>query len=50
MPQERYVYARGLRIRNSGRLPHWEAHDCSYFVTFRLRDSLASTARSLQRR
>lgn len=40
MPQERYVYVGGLRTRDSGRLPHWEARDSSYFVTFRLRDSL----------
>jgi REP element-mobilizing transposase RayT len=37
---ERLVFARGVRIRDSGRLPHWEAEDSSYFVTFRLRDSL----------
>jgi REP element-mobilizing transposase RayT len=28
------------RIRSRGRLPHWEADDATYFVTFRLRDSL----------
>jgi REP element-mobilizing transposase RayT len=44
MPQERFIYARGLRIRDSGHLPHWEADDCSYFVTFRLRDSLPREA------
>jgi REP element-mobilizing transposase RayT len=27
-------------IASRGRLPHWQAHDAIYFVTFRLRDSL----------
>lgn len=35
-----FLRARGLRIRDRGHLPHWEAEDASYFVTFRLRDSL----------
>src|SRR5438128_1839740 len=30
----------GLRIRSRGVLPHWEVEDSTYFVTFRLRDSL----------
>ena len=29
-----------VRRRSRGRLPHWEADDADYFVTFRLRDSL----------
>ena len=29
-----------LTIRDRGRLPHWEAEGASYFVTFRLADSL----------
>jgi REP element-mobilizing transposase RayT len=28
------------RIRSRGKLPHWEADDAIYFVTFRLADSL----------
>jgi REP element-mobilizing transposase RayT len=39
MPQETFL-TRGVRIRDRGRMPHWEAADSSYFVTFRLRDSL----------
>ena len=30
----------GLRIRSRGTMPHWEVEDSTYFVTFRLRDSL----------
>ena len=30
----------GLRIRSRGRLPHWEANRSTYFITFRLADSL----------
>ena len=30
----------GLRIRNRGRLPHWESEGGTYFVTFRLNDSV----------
>jgi len=40
MPQERFLYTEGLRVRDRGRMPHWEAPDSSYFVTFRLHDSL----------
>ena len=40
MPREQFLRIRGLRIRDHGRLPHWEADDASYFVTFRLHDSL----------
>jgi REP element-mobilizing transposase RayT len=29
-----------MRIRTRGRLPHWEAKEGTYFVTFRLADSL----------
>ena len=29
-----------VRIRSRGRLPHWEVDAATYFVTFRLRDSL----------
>jgi REP element-mobilizing transposase RayT len=29
-----------VTIRDRGRLPHWEAEDATYFVTFRLGDSL----------
>ena len=29
-----------MRIRSRGRLPHWEADEGTYFVTFRLHDSL----------
>src|SRR5256885_5237705 len=39
MPQETFI-TRGLRVRDRGRMPHWEAAGSSYFVTFRLRDSL----------
>ncbi|MEN8127810.1 MAG: transposase [Planctomycetota bacterium] len=31
---------RGLRIRCRGRLPHWERDGGTYFVTFRLNDSI----------
>ena len=30
----------GLRIRSRGRLPHWEREGSTYFVTFRLNDSI----------
>lgn len=33
-----------VTIRNRGRLPHWETDGGCYFVTFRLHDSLPSTA------
>lgn len=33
-----------VTIRNRGRLPHWETDGGCYFVTFRLYDSLPSTA------
>ena len=29
-----------IHIRSRGRLPHWESADATYFVTFRLADSL----------
>jgi len=29
-----------LRVRNRGRLPHWERNHATYFITFRLADSL----------
>jgi REP element-mobilizing transposase RayT len=32
--------ASGIRIRNRGHLPHWEREVGTYFVTFRLADSL----------
>lgn len=32
--------AGGLRIRHRGRLPHWEIEKGTYFVTFRLNDSV----------
>ena len=31
---------KGLRIRQRGRLPHWEIEGGNYFVTFRLDDSV----------
>ncbi len=34
------IYKGSFRVRDRGRLPHWETHDASYFVTFRLNDSL----------
>jgi REP element-mobilizing transposase RayT len=41
MRHDNFIHpARGLRIRNRGRMPHWEVEDSTYFVTFRLRDSL----------
>jgi REP element-mobilizing transposase RayT len=41
MRQDNFIYpGRGLRIRSRGVLPHWEVEDSTYFVTFRLRDSL----------
>ncbi len=46
MRQEKLLYRSGLRIRHRGHLPHWEAPDSSYFVTFRLRDSLPADAAS----
>jgi REP element-mobilizing transposase RayT len=30
----------GLRIRSRGRLPHWEREGSTYFITFRLNDSI----------
>jgi REP element-mobilizing transposase RayT len=33
-----------VRVRSRGRLPHWERDDATYFVTFRLFDSLPATA------
>jgi len=33
-----------VTIRNRGRLPHWEAEGGTYFVTFRLGDSLPQSA------
>jgi REP element-mobilizing transposase RayT len=33
-----------ITIRTRGRLPHWEARDAVYFVTFRLADSLPKKA------
>jgi menaquinone-specific isochorismate synthase len=33
-----------VTIRDRGRLPHWEAEGGTYFVTFRLRDSLPQSA------
>lgn len=33
-------HACGLRIRHRGRLPHWELDGATYFVTFRLHDSI----------
>jgi len=32
-----------LTIRNRGRLPHWEIDSATYFITFRLADSLPSS-------
>ena len=32
-----------IYIRNRGRLPHWEGEGATYFVTFRLADSLPKT-------
>ncbi|HKT48098.1 MAG TPA: transposase [Candidatus Acidoferrales bacterium] len=34
-----------VTIRSRGRLPHWEAENAIYFVTFRLADSLPESAR-----
>src|ERR671924_2014516 len=31
---------RMVRIRSRGRLPHWERDSATYFITFRLADSL----------
>ena len=43
----------GLIVKHRRTLPHWEQSGCSYFVTFRLADSLppakSSFARSGQR-
>jgi len=39
--QERLAMEPGLSIRQRKRLPHWEAAGGTYFVTFRLFDSLA---------
>lgn len=33
-----------VEIRNRGRLPHWSADSATYFVTFRLADSLPQAA------
>ncbi len=33
-----------IKIRGRGHLPHWEKDNATYFVTFRLGDSLPSTA------
>jgi putative DNA methylase len=33
-----------VRIRSRGRLPHWERDEATYFVTFRLFDSLPAIA------
>jgi hypothetical protein len=33
-----------IKIRSRGRLPHWEAIGATYFVTFRLADSLPQDA------
>src|ERR1700688_3570382 len=33
-----------VSIRNRGHLPHWEAENATYFVTFRLADSLPRMA------
>jgi REP element-mobilizing transposase RayT len=35
---------RNLAVRNRGHLPHWEASAATYFVTFRLADSLPQDA------
>src|SRR5258707_2520216 len=32
-----------VRVRSRGRLPHWERVGATYFVTFRLFDSLPAT-------
>ncbi len=32
-----------VTIRNRGRLPHWEMQNATYFVTFRLTDSLPTS-------
>jgi REP element-mobilizing transposase RayT len=41
MHQNNFIHpSRGLRMRRRGKLPHWEVEDSTYFVTFRLRDSL----------
>ena len=29
-----------VRVRDRGRLPHWEKDNATYFITFRLADSL----------
>jgi REP element-mobilizing transposase RayT len=42
MPQEHFLKTRGIRMRDRGHMPHWETTDASYFVTFRLQDSLPS--------
>lgn len=40
--------ARVIDQRSRGRLPHWRVDDATYFITFRLRDSLpVSVARDL---
>ncbi len=33
-----------VRVRSRGRLPHWERDEATYFVTFRLFDSLPAVA------
>ena len=42
--QENFLFRSGVRKRDRGRVPHWETSDASYFVTFRLRDSLPTEA------
>lgn len=39
----------GLRIRHRGRLPHWEIEGATYFVTFRLGDSIPRNVADLYR-
>jgi len=41
MRHDNFIHpASGLSIRSRGMLPHWEVEDSTYFVTFRLKDSL----------
>lgn len=42
LPQQIY---RTVRIRSRGYLPHWESPEGTYFVTFRLADSLPESTR-----
>jgi hypothetical protein len=37
-----------VRIRNRGRLPHWEKEEGLYFITFHLGDSLPQQARHVR--